>query len=207
MPLPNPPRWVPQVDWRGMLSELRCRYAPNAIHAHHGERPVALRFPTGVSWRRMGGVRWCPVCASIHPLDLMLWISGRTLWSPAQSQAEMQELIDKGEMEPSPENMMRSVTPLPDQVYSAYEIGPFGMPVAMTFKTFDLGTVSFLIAHLADLSHAERALVVSEMNVWNHSLFVSISMDDGLHFSHTGIALVVPSGDDDDDDLDGDPGC
>lgn len=157
----------------------------------------------GIAWRRADGLRWCPVCGSVHPLDLFRRIHGRTRWSPLEAQAEMRSLIERGEMEKSHENFMRTMTPLEDQVYSIYRWNPAGFPTAMMFVTQDLGQVVFSLDHLADLSIPERSLVVAEMNAWNPGLHVISDLEGHIQFSHTGIAIISsPSGEDDEEDDD-----
>lgn len=203
-------RLLPRIDWRASIRLFRCHHLEGiTIHAHHGERIAEIRHPLGFGWRRYAGLRWCPVCGSVHPLDWMRKIKDREVWCPAETNAEMAALVARGEMEPSQENFLRSISPLDDQVHAFYVWSSSGEIRSLTFDTADYGRVDLAIAHLADLSLADRALAIAEMNRWAPALHLASGLDGYIKISQTGIAIVsMSTSDEDDDDApDGEPGC
>lgn len=156
--------------WAARVRHARCILLHDrAIHGHHDDLGSVIQFPYGFGWRTVGTHRYCPYCQSINPDDMLAMMETVQFWTPFDKIKEMRELVDRGEMEQSYENMMQSQ--LPPEYHGYVHYGYMG-PITQFNLVTNEGMATLMLTHVTDMQRPEADLAfhLNRLNphiVWN----------------------------------------
>lgn len=119
-----------QMNLRGLFGYVRWAALPRRYSIAHMEYQVRTVHPYGSQWiwspyETLEGTstrRVCSTCSTGHPLDFLNFVSKyNTRYDPHSAHEDMLELIERGDMEKTPENMQRWQR-IPDDAVLLYSV-------------------------------------------------------------------------------------
>lgn len=143
----------------------------SVLHLGDSDGPL---HPLGSRWKWVAGSRMCSHCRSVHPMDFLDNVDGCARWVPAGVVSETMKLIDRGELDDTPENRGRWMRIPPGSV--ALRVVTLGdnLCVRGTSSTFDS---ILLLDHVGELSDDDFEM----FQVWLGEMLPEITIHRSGH--------------------------